>query len=58
VRDYLPFITGAGIGLLVSFIFYAILGLSGIPQLLLFGLTPALCGAVVERLVLRRSSKR
>ncbi|MCV3205768.1 hypothetical protein OHD62_05550 [Mesorhizobium sp. YC-39] len=51
VRSYLPYILGAALGLLVAFILSAILGVGGIPQLLLFGLFPAIGGTVCERIV-------
>ncbi|AVA26538.1 hypothetical protein NXC24_PC02113 (plasmid) [Rhizobium sp. NXC24] len=58
VVDYLPYIAGAALGLLISFILSNLLALSGTPQLILFGLLPAFCGALHENIVLRHSRKR
>ncbi|WP_188112510.1 hypothetical protein [Rhizobium tropici] len=58
MRDYLPYIAGGALGLLISFVLSSLLGLSGTPQLILFGLMPAFCGGLLERVVLRRSRKR
>jgi hypothetical protein len=53
VRSYLPYVLGAALGPLVAFILSAIFGVGGTPQLLLFGLLPAIGGAICERTVSR-----
>lgn len=49
MRGYLPYILGAALGLVAAFILAAIFGIGGTPQLLLFGVLPALGGAICER---------
>lgn len=51
---YGPYIAGVVLGLLVAFALSAVLGITGMAQLLLFGVLPALGGTVAERLVAGR----
>jgi hypothetical protein len=53
VRDYLPYVLGAALGLLAAFVLSAVFGIGGTVQLLLFGMLPAVGGAICERTVSR-----
>ena len=52
--DYLPYAAGALAGLLVALLRSGLVTLTGTPQIALFALLPAACGAVVERIYYRR----
>ncbi|MDX8496553.1 hypothetical protein RFN29_34145 [Mesorhizobium sp. VK22B] len=53
MRGYLPYVLGAALGLLVAFLLNGAFGIGGIAQLLLFGLLPAIGGAICERITSR-----
>ncbi|RUU72380.1 MAG: hypothetical protein EOS05_01385 [Mesorhizobium sp.] len=53
MRSYLPYVLGAALGLLATFILSAVSGIGGTAQLLLFGVLPAIGGAICERAVSR-----
>ncbi|MCF6126915.1 MULTISPECIES: hypothetical protein [Mesorhizobium] len=53
MRSYLPYVLGAALGLLAAFILSAVSGIGGTAQLLLFGVLPAIGGAICERAVSR-----
>ncbi|MBB3657254.1 hypothetical protein FHX15_002486 [Rhizobium sp. BK650] len=55
MKDYLPYLAGGLAGMLVAILRSSLLTLTGTPQLVLFALLPAAGGAVIERLVQRRS---
>lgn len=55
MKDYLPYLVGALAGMLVAILLSSLLTLTGTPQLILFALLPVAGGAVVERVVHRRS---
>ncbi|WP_181175963.1 hypothetical protein [Mesorhizobium sp. B2-7-2] len=50
---YLPFALGGAFGLLVAFLLAGAFGIGGTAQLLLFGLLPAIGGAICERMTSR-----
>ncbi|WP_454853987.1 hypothetical protein [Rhizobium binxianense] len=54
LKDYLPYLAGALAGAVAAFLLSGLLTLAETPQLLLFGLLPAVGGAVVERIARRR----
>ncbi|MDX8443669.1 hypothetical protein [Mesorhizobium australafricanum] len=54
MRDYLPYVLGAALGLLVAFLLVGAFAIGGTAQLLLFGLLPAIGGAVCERVITRK----
>ncbi|GAB4071833.1 hypothetical protein KHC28_00615 [Ancylobacter sonchi] len=49
MAGYGPYVVGVIAGLIVALALSAALAINGTPQLLLFGLLPALGGAVAER---------
>ena len=55
MKDYLPYLVGALAGMLIAILLSSLLMLTGTPQLILFALLPVVGGAVVERVVQRRS---
>lgn len=55
MKDYLPYLVGALAGMLVAILLSSLLTLTGTPQLILFAVLPVAGGAVIERLVQRRS---
>ncbi|WP_167377023.1 hypothetical protein [Rhizobium aegyptiacum] len=57
MKDYLPYLIGALMGVLAALIISGMLTLPGTPQLMLFALLPVLGGAIVERTFNRRSAK-
>ena len=57
LKDYLPYLAGALLGVLAALLISGLLTLQGTAQLMLFALLPAFGGAIVERAFQRRSGK-
>ncbi|WP_190233652.1 hypothetical protein [Rhizobium sp. R339] len=57
MKEYLPYLIGALIGMLAALLISGVLALQGTPQIMLFALLPVFGGAVVERAFQRRSGK-
>ncbi|WP_165420900.1 hypothetical protein [Rhizobium leguminosarum] len=57
MRSYFPYIIGAFAGALTAILLSNFFGLSGTPQLVMFGCLPALGGALLERFAQRPSQK-
>ena len=53
LKAYLPYIIGGLLGFLAAFFLSALLSINGTPQLIVFGLLPALGGATCERVAQR-----
>ncbi|MCB4770075.1 hypothetical protein LGR54_15770 [Ancylobacter sp. Lp-2] len=51
---YGTYVVGVALGLVAAFALSAGLAITGMPQLLLFGVLPAFGGAIAERLAARR----
>ena len=57
LKAYLSYIVGGLVGLLAAFLLSALLSINGTPQLILFGILPALGGALGDRFAQRSSRK-
>lgn len=55
MKDYLPYLVGALVGVFVAILLSSLLTLTETPQLIFFALLPVAGGAVVERAAQRRS---